>query len=221
MNYPLFRKGTRLVAAFFLAALTTSCTVDENGKVIWDPAATAVPEPAERLPNPESKYYSPKQHIWVNDAILDTVNSSNSRIKIDLSEQRARMYKVEGERSILAIETQISTGKGEHRTPTGSYRIMEKVIDKESNLYGKWVDPDTGSTIVSNGDSREPPEQENAEFRGTKMPYWMRLTSGGVGLHIGNVPNYPASHGCIRMPSQIQPLIYSKSRLGTRVEVTN
>lgn len=220
MTHPLAIRGIRLVAALALLATTTSCTIDEDGNVVWQPASTLVPEPEERVPDPESKYYSPNQFIWVNDKIIDSVTSSNTRIEIDLGDQRARVYKIEEGDDLLAIETQISTGRGSHATPTGSYRVMEKVIDKKSNLYGKWVDPDTGSTIVSDGDSREPPAQANAEFRGVKMPYWMRLTSGGVGLHIGHVPNYPASHGCIRMPRQVQPLIFSKSSVGTRVSVT-
>jgi lipoprotein-anchoring transpeptidase ErfK/SrfK len=52
------------------------------------------------------------------------------------------------------------------------------------------------------------------------MPYWMRI-NGGIGLHVGFVPDQPASHGCIRVPASIQPLIFSKVGVGTPVTVTH
>jgi hypothetical protein len=47
----------------------------------------------------------------------------------------------------------------------------------------------------------------------------MRLTYDGVGHHIGPVKRYPASHACIRGPSQVMPVVYSKIKEGTRVIV--
>jgi lipoprotein-anchoring transpeptidase ErfK/SrfK len=38
-------------------------------------------------------------------------------------------------------------------------------------------------------------------------------------MHIGILPGYPASHGCVRLPPEIAPLIYQKVRVGTRVEI--
>ena len=54
---------------------------------------------------------------------------------------------------------------------------------------------------------------------GAPMRYFCRLTDEGVGMHIGILPGYPASHGCIRLPENIAPLIYSKVRVGTSVRV--
>ena len=31
------------------------------------------------------------------------------------------------------------------------------------------------------------------------MPYFMRLSCGDFGMHEGDLPGYPASHGCIRL----------------------
>jgi len=202
------------------AVVFSSCTIDEDGNVVWD--AAAIPPPEKRVLDSSSKYYSSKNKIWVNDKVIDKLDASNSRVEVDLSEQKARIYKKGEGTDILVIETQISSGTGERPTPVGSYKILEKKPDKESNLYGKWVDLDTGKVLISDGDSREPPEGDgNYEFRGSPMPYWLRLTRGGVGMHIGYVPNYPASHGCIRMPKQIQPLVYSKVKAGTPVLVKN
>ncbi|MEO0414481.1 MAG: L,D-transpeptidase family protein, partial [Verrucomicrobiota bacterium] len=57
-----------------------------------------------------------------------------------------------------------------------------------------------------------------SKFVGADMPYWCRIT-GGIGMHIGYVPNHPASHGCIRIPPTVQPLIFSKVRVGTPVTI--
>ena len=51
------------------------------------------------------------------------------------------------------------------------------------------------------------------------MKWFCRLTDTGVGFHIGILPGYPASHGCIRLPEDIAPLIYQKVKVGTPVRV--
>jgi len=52
-------------------------------------------------------------------------------------------------------------------------------------------------------------------YRGARMKWFMRLTDSGVGMHVGILPGYPASHGCIRLPADIAPLIYRKVGIGT------
>ena len=56
-------------------------------------------------------------------------------------------------------------------------------------------------------------------FVGAEMKWFMRLTGEGVGMHVGILPGYPASHGCIRMPSQAAELFYNHVKIGTPVEV--
>ena len=41
----------------------------------------------------------------------------------------------------------------------------------------------------------------------------------GIGMHEGFLPGYPASHGCIRLPENMAPLIYQKVKVGTPVTV--
>ena len=165
-----------------------------------------------------NKYKSEGHHIHVNQRLIDSLNPSNAKIEIDLSEQRARVYKTGGGTKQLVIETQVSTGKSGHTTPTGSFRIKEKLVHKRSTLYGRWLSS-SGATVRSDGDSRYRPAG-GSRFVGAEMPYWMRV-NGGIGMHIGYVPNGPASHGCIRVPSSIQPLIYSKVGVGTSVTITH
>jgi hypothetical protein len=52
------------------------------------------------------------------------------------------------------------------------------------------------------------------------MPYMQRLTNGGVALHAGHVPGYPASHGCIRLPYGFARQLYAMTDWTTRVIVT-
>ena len=54
---------------------------------------------------------------------------------------------------------------------------------------------------------------------GTPRFYAMRLTDRGVGMHVGILPGYPASHGCVRLPEDIAALIYQKVKVGTPVVI--
>ncbi len=74
----------------------------------------------------------------------------------------------------------VSTGRAGHATPTGVFPILQKRVHHRSNLY------------------------DNAP-----MPYMQRLTWGGVALHAGHVPGYPASHGCIRLPRAFAEKLYA------------
>ena len=43
-------------------------------------------------------------------------------------------------------------------------------------------------------------------YVGSSLPYWMRLSDGGIGLHASNyVHRYPRSNGCVRMPLGVRP----------------
>jgi lipoprotein-anchoring transpeptidase ErfK/SrfK len=51
------------------------------------------------------------------------------------------------------------------------------------------------------------------------MKWFLRLTDGGIGLHVGNLPGYPASHGCVRLPEPIAERIFRSVKLGTPVSI--
>jgi hypothetical protein len=53
------------------------------------------------------------------------------------------------------------------------------------------------------------------------MYFMQRLTQSGVALHQGVVPNYPASHGCIRLPEAFAQKLWGMTKLGLRVIVTH
>lgn len=161
---------------------------------------------------------TPDHRIFVNHGQLEGLTPSNASIEIDLGDQRARVFRKTGPMKTLVIDTQISSGKSGFETPAGSYTISEKLADKKSTIYGVWYDAN-GVPVPSNGESAVRPAGAT-EFVGADMPCWLRIT-GGIGLHIGEVPGFPASHGCIRVPSAIHPLIFSKVGLGTPVTVVH
>lgn len=162
---------------------------------------------------------TPSQSATVNQAVLERTNPSNARIEIDLGEQKARLFRVEAGSRELAIETAISTGRSGNQTPTGQFSVLEKLPVKNSSLYGTWVDGQSGALLQGDGDSRSRPSGGNAVFQGSPMPYWLKVTNDGVGMHVGYVASHPVSHGCIRVPNRIQPLIYERVGVGTPITI--
>lgn len=137
-------------------------------------------------------------------------------VAIDLSDQAAYINRG----SVEIGRSRVATGKPGHRTPTGSFKISEKTIDKRSNLYGR-IYNSNGTLINSDADSRKHSVPSGGKFLGAAMPYWMRLTSYGIGMHVGPIPNpgSPASHGCIRMPREMAMRLFENAPAGTRVKI--
>ena len=72
--------------------------------------------------------------------------------------------------------------------------------------------------VKENVDVRTDPKPAGTIFIGAPMPYFLRIV-GGIGMHAGYLPGYPASHGCIRMPESKAKRFYEAARLGTPVTV--
>lgn len=167
---------------------------------------------------PSTSQYKSKGHdVFVNRVLLPTLNPSNAKIEISLGEQKARVYRNDGGNKVLIIETKISSGKSGYSTSTGTFSIKEKLVEKRSTIYGSWVSSG-GETVGGSSESGVRPSG-GSRFVGAEMPYWMRL-NGGIGMHVGYVPDYPASHGCVRVPAAVQPLIFSKVGVGTTVTIS-
>ena len=84
----------------------------------------------------------------------------------------------------------VSTGKSGKATPTGVFTVLQKKVDHESSIY-----------------------------KGAKMPHMQRLTWSGIAMHAGNLPGYPASAGCVRLPADFAEKLYSVTKVGTTVIV--
>jgi hypothetical protein len=85
-----------------------------------------------------------------------------------------------------------STGKRGYSTPTGVFTILQKQVEHYSSKYDS-----------------------------APMPFMQRLTWYGVALHAGNLPGYPASHGCIRLPAGFAKLLYGATKVGMTVVITD
>lgn len=133
-------------------------------------------------------------------------------IIVDLDDQHAYLSK--GGEVILTAP--ISTGREGYDTPAGSYAVIEKDIDHRSSLYGAYVRD--GQLVQANVDVRKDPRPPDATFVGASMPYFLRIV-GGIGLHAGYLPGYPASHGCIRMPESKAKRFFDAAKVGTPVTV--
>jgi hypothetical protein len=151
-------------------------------------------------------------HSWHDDGGPGEVT-----IRISLSDQIAEFER--GGRPIGWCY--VATGKEGYGTSPGKYRIMEKIEDKYSNRYG-WIEDEFGNVVEPDAKAgdRVP---EGMVYVPAPMPYWMRLTSNGIGMHGGFIPEpgKPASHGCIRLPKQFVPILFDSVDVGTQVTITN
>jgi len=82
-----------------------------------------------------------------------------------------------------------STGRSGYSTKRGEFVITNKERSHRSTIYH------------------------------VEMPYFMRLSCLDFGMHAGYVPNYPASHGCIRLPEDTARKFFSEIPVGTLVTV--
>lgn len=84
----------------------------------------------------------------------------------------------------------VCSGKRSTPTPTGHFHVIEKDRYHHSNLYNN-----------------------------ASMPFYMRLTMDGVGMHQGPLAGHPASHGCIRLSSTTAQHLFKHCEVGTPVFV--
>lgn len=162
-------------------------------------------------PNAPAKIFS---------SVLEKATSENISVLITLGKQRA-FLKVNDE---IAIDSPVSTGKRAGMTPPGNYIVVQKNSDHRSNLYGNFIDAQ-GRTVKSGVSSRRDVPPPGAFFVGAPMKWFMRLGKdpmdySAMGMHAGDLPGYPASHGCIRLPAQIARTIFLKAPVGMPVSIT-
>ena len=85
----------------------------------------------------------------------------------------------------------ISSGREGYESPIGRFHILQKNRHHRSNRYNS-----------------------------APMPFMQRLNWDGVALHGGEVPDRPASHGCIRLPMGFARHLFGATELGGYVFVT-
>ncbi len=164
------------------------------------------PPPVPQKPVPAKP--APPTYTWNHEGA-----KGPAKIVVDLSEQRAYFYR--GEAKIG--ETKCSTGKKGFETQTGQFAVTQKDKNHMSNLYGSFVGSG-GNVVKRDVDTSKMKTPAGCSFQGAKMPFYLRFT-GGYGLHAGHVPDYPASHGCVRLPRAMAERFFENAQVGTPVIV--
>jgi lipoprotein-anchoring transpeptidase ErfK/SrfK len=90
---------------------------------------------------------------------------------------------------VSVFNTAVSTGRKGFDTPAGEYVVTDKKRSHRSSIYH------------------------------VEMPFFMRLNCLDFGLHAGAVPNYPASHGCVRLPHDVAEKMFAEVPVGTLVTI--
>jgi hypothetical protein len=85
----------------------------------------------------------------------------------------------------------ISTAREGYITPTGIFEVLGKDRDYRSR-----------------------------KFDNAPMPFAQRIDEYGIALHGGEpIPGYPASHGCIRLPTKFAAKLFAATQVGTPVYI--
>lgn len=92
---------------------------------------------------------------------------------------------------VAIAQSPISSGNASYPTPTGVFSVIQKQRWHRSNLYSD-----------------------------APMPFMQRITWSGVALHAGQLPGYPASHGCIRLPDDFAVRLFRTTSIGARVVIS-
>jgi lipoprotein-anchoring transpeptidase ErfK/SrfK len=177
------------------------------------------PKPRQPSPTPPpmrkaSDFIRKQEPLKVNQSLLKQATQDNTRIVVSIPKQRA--YLMIGDQ--VVADGPISSGKRGHSTPNGHFTVMEKDPNHRSNLYGNFVDR-SGRVVRGGVSARIDSAPSGTHFAGAPMQWFLRLTGEGVGMHIGILPGYPASHGCIRESVDGAKLFYDYAKVGTSVDV--
>ena len=155
-----------------------------------------------------------QEPMKVNPTLLKQATPENTHIVVSIPKQRAYLMISEQ----IVADAPVSSGKRGHESPTGSMRVLEKDPNHHSTLYGDFVDR-AGRVVRAGVSARIDAAPSGTHFAGAAMKWFLRLTGEGVGMHIGILPGYPASHGCIRESVEGAKLFYDHVKVGTPVDV--
>ncbi len=185
-------------------------------------AGGPMPSPAPEVPKMTTTQKSAQELIGkqeppkITPRVLEQMTPETSSILISLSKQRAYLM-LGGE---IAVDTPISSGKKSRMTPKGRFKVLEKDRDHRSSVYGAFVDR-RGRVVRAGVSTRIDSAPSGTHYVGAPMLFFLRLTDEGVGMHIGILPGYAASHGCVRLPAEIAPIFYEKTKVGTSAEIVD
>jgi lipoprotein-anchoring transpeptidase ErfK/SrfK len=161
------------------------------------PGAKADAQASKNDPRPEAvrtlqitqeinvtRWLEPGEYVWDEDAAAQA--SGPATVVVNLRSRTLSVYRsgVEIGRSSALY------GYGEHPTPLGTFKVLQKKKDHVSNIYN------------------------------APMPHMLRLTNDGVALHgSANMADDAATHGCIGLPKEFAELLFGQVRVGDQVVI--
>lgn len=133
----------------------------------------------------------------------ESINAEEIRLEVSLSHRQVTVY-----RRLTEMKSyQVAIGKPGWETPTGTFRITQKVENPT------WINPITDDVII-------PGDPENPLGH-----YWIGFWTQGwiwFGFHGTNEPEsvgQAVTHGCLRMHNEDVEELFSQVKVGTLVTV--
>jgi lipoprotein-anchoring transpeptidase ErfK/SrfK len=210
--------AAKLSRTILFALTTMAVSADAQLRPLGSPRPTALPRTnAPVMMQPMRKandLIRRPEPLKVNQNLLKQATPDQVHVVVSLTKQRAFLMLNEQ----IVADSPISSGKRGHGTPSGRFTVLEKDPNHHSSLYGDYVDR-SGRVVRAGVSAKIDSAPSGTHFAGAAMKWFMRLTGEGVGMHIGILPGYPASHGCVRMPPDGAKLFYDHVKVGTPVAV--
>ena len=117
------------------------------------------------------------------------------------------------------------------RAPEGPLLIVASVTEQVAYVYRNGIriarsSVSTGRPGHPNSDGcfHDPGKEvhhTSSIYKGAEMPYMERVTWGGIALHAGDLPGYPDSHGCVRLPLEFSKLLFGVTMKGATVIIAD
>lgn len=102
-------------------------------------------------------------------------------------------------------------------SPQGPVTIVVSLTEQKAYIYRNGIAIGVSTSAWQEGpgdpdrsvlDPAKSVDHKSDLYNSAPMPYMQRLTWDGIALHAGNLPGYPASHGCIRLPMAFAKKLY-------------
>ncbi len=151
--------------------------------------------PAQRKSMRRARAQAMKEAVWRVSVEAEVYNRANSAALASMEKTgRYIVIKLAEQKGYYMEGEQelrqfkVCSGKKSTPTPTGHFHVQEKRREHRSNLYNN-----------------------------ANMPFFMRLTLDGIGLHQGPIRKNPSSHGCVRLPQEDAAYLFEQCEIGTAV----
>jgi lipoprotein-anchoring transpeptidase ErfK/SrfK len=152
----------------------------------------------------------------------------------ELSYRWTHGHSDKGRQAALATFGTISLAPGEFRwadkvPAAGEANIVVDLLTQTAFVYR--ADQLVGMTTISSGKKGKETQlgfwtvlRKNKTYRSRKydnapMPFAQMIDDKGIALHGGNLPGYPASRGCVRLPMKFAEKLFGLTKVGTKVVI--